>query len=99
MNVEVAQLIGFEADYRRQFGERTSMDGSTQRTNVNGLTDRIPRHTRWDTRLGWRVGQFADRSVTGQNLLTPRHREFSNSQQVHSTQAPHGGVGKPTWHF
>jgi iron complex outermembrane recepter protein len=37
----------------------------------------IPAYARLDSRLGWRVGEFIELSVVGQNLLTPRHVEFA----------------------
>ncbi len=39
----------------------------------------IPAYARLDSRIGWRVGEFVELSVVGQNLLTARHAEFSEA--------------------
>jgi iron complex outermembrane receptor protein len=39
----------------------------------------IPAYARLDTRLGWRTGEFFEWSIVGQNLLTGRHLEFSDT--------------------
>jgi iron complex outermembrane receptor protein len=59
----------------------------------------VPSYTRLDTRLGWRVGEFVEFSVAGQNLLTPRRFEFGDGIQVHLTQVQRSIVGKVTWRF
>jgi hypothetical protein len=45
------------------------------------------------------VGELLELSVAGQNLLTPRHIEFANANQVHVTQVERSVVGKLTWRF
>jgi iron complex outermembrane receptor protein len=59
----------------------------------------VPAYTRLDTHLGWTIGGFAYFSVTGQNLLTPRHFEFLNGFDVHPTEVERSIVGKMTWRF
>jgi hypothetical protein len=52
-----------------------------------------------DTRLAWRVGEFTELSVVGQNLLTPRHAEFHNEYEVQRTLVERSAFGKIAWHF
>ena len=59
----------------------------------------VPSYTRVDTRLGWRVGEFAVISIAGQNLLTPRHFEFLDGLQVHPTPVGRSVFAKVTWSF
>lgn len=59
----------------------------------------VPSYTRVDTRLGWRIGEFVEVSLTGQNLLTPRHFEFLDGLQVHPTPADRSIFSKITWSF
>jgi iron complex outermembrane receptor protein len=42
------------------------------------IVGKIPAYARLDSRLGWRVRKFVELSLVGQNLLTPRHVEFSD---------------------
>lgn len=58
-----------------------------------------PGYTRVDTRLGWKVGEFIEISLVGQNLLTPRHAEFPDVYPVHHTQVERSIFGKVTWRF
>ena len=55
-------------------------------------------YKRLDTRLGWKVGEFAEISVVGQNLLTPRHSEFGDDTPLH-TQPQRSVYGKAVWRF
>ena len=59
----------------------------------------IPQYTRVDSRLGWRLGEFVELSVVGQNLLRPQHFEFANAYQVYSTQVKRSVYAKITWRF
>jgi len=58
-----------------------------------------PGYARVDTRLGWKVGEFIEISIVGQNLLTPRHAEFPDFYPVHHTQVERSVFGKVTWRF
>jgi iron complex outermembrane receptor protein len=58
-----------------------------------------PAYTRLDTRLGWRVGEYTEIGLTGQNLLSPRHVEFMDGLQVVPMEAARALVAKITWHF
>lgn len=60
---------------------------------------RTSRDVRWDTRLGWRLGESLELSVTGQNLLRPQTLEFSDSVSVIATQVERSIFGKITWRF
>jgi iron complex outermembrane receptor protein len=59
----------------------------------------VPAYNRLDTRLGWTLGESMYFSVSGQNLLTPRHYEFLNGYDVNPTEVERSIVGKITWHF
>ncbi len=59
----------------------------------------IPAYTRLDSRIGWRVGEFIELSVVGQNLLTARHAEFSDTYSLIHTLVERSVFGKVTWRF
>jgi iron complex outermembrane receptor protein len=61
-------------------------------------TESIPRITRLDTRLGWRVQENLDVSVTLQNLLDRHHPEFVGLGAL-SSQPGRSAYGKLTWRF
>jgi iron complex outermembrane recepter protein len=68
---------------------------------VSKLADgNVPAYTRVDSRIGWRVGEFVEISVVGQNLLTPRHEEFSDTTYpLDHTLVERSVFGKVTWRF
>ncbi len=59
----------------------------------------VPAYTRLDTHLGWSMGESLYFSVSGQNLLSPRHFEFMYGSQVVPTEVERSVVAKMTWHF
>jgi iron complex outermembrane receptor protein len=60
----------------------------------------VPAYVRVDSRIGWRLGEFVELSVVGQNLLTPRHVEFSNTiYPLDYTLVERSVFGKVTWRF
>ena len=59
----------------------------------------VPAYARLDSRLGWRVGEFIELSVVGQNLLTPRHAEFFDYYGVNHTLVDRSVFAKVTWRF
>ena len=59
----------------------------------------VPRYVRLDTRLGWPVGESVELSVTGKNLLQPRHLEFPNEYGLDRTQIERSVYAKITWWF
>ncbi len=66
---------------------------------VGALMAGIPAYTRVDTRLGWRVGEYFDFSLAGQNLLSPRHAEFPSEIGINSTLVSRSVFAKVTWRF
>jgi iron complex outermembrane receptor protein len=60
----------------------------------------VPKYTRLDVRLGWRVAERVEISVAGQNLLDGRHLEFGGNQVAALTSlARRSAYGKLTWSF
>lgn len=60
----------------------------------------ISGYTRLDTRLGWRIGEFLELSISGQNLAASRHVEFlDNSGLFVQTEIPRMVSVKATWRF
>jgi iron complex outermembrane receptor protein len=60
----------------------------------------VPAYARVDSRLGWRVGEFVELSIVGQNLLTPRHAEFSDTlYPLNRTLVERSVFAKVTWRF
>lgn len=59
----------------------------------------VPSYTRLDSRLAWHLGEATEISVGGQNLLSPRHFEFTDGLQVNPTQVPRGVVLKVMQRF
>ncbi len=59
----------------------------------------IPGYVRLDLRFGWRLGEFWNFSIAGQNLLEPRHSEFPNIDFIDHMQDQRSIFGKITWRF
>jgi iron complex outermembrane receptor protein len=59
----------------------------------------IPRYTRVDSRLALRLGESLEFSVSGQNLLTPRHAEFPDELGASHTVIERSVFGKVVWRF
>ena len=59
----------------------------------------IPGYVRLDTRIGWRLGEFVELSVVGQNLLRPRHQEFPTIHFINPMLDQRSVFGKITWRF
>ena len=59
----------------------------------------IPGYVRLDVRVGWRMGEFTEFSITGKNLLEPRHAEFPDSQLIDHMLDQRSIFGKITWRF
>jgi iron complex outermembrane receptor protein len=62
-------------------------------------TAAVPAYARIDTRFGWRMGESAEFSVVGQNLLRPRHPEFFDSFGLSHTEVERSVSIKFTWRF
>ena len=58
-----------------------------------------PSFTRVDSRLGWRLGEAAEVSVVGQNLLSARHFEFPTSGFVSHAPVQRTVFGRVQWRF
>ena len=84
---------------RSWFRLRNNLDWDNTLMYVSALNHlAIPSYVRLDTRLGWRLGEFVEISIVGQNLLRARHVEFSDSQ-VRQTEVSRSVFGKVTWRF
>jgi iron complex outermembrane receptor protein len=59
----------------------------------------VPAYNRVDTRLAWRLGEFTEVSVVGQNLLTNLHAEFHNDFGLYRTLVERSVFGRIAWHF
>ncbi len=59
----------------------------------------VPAYTRLDSRIGWRLGEFVELSVVGQNLLTPRYAEFFDTDSLNHTLVQRSVFAKVTWRF
>jgi iron complex outermembrane recepter protein len=78
---------------------RKNMDWDSTLMYVSALSGlAIPSYVRLDTRLGWRLGEFVELSIVGQNLLRARHVEFFDSA-IHRTEIERSVFGKVTWRF
>jgi iron complex outermembrane receptor protein len=58
-----------------------------------------PSYTRLDSRLARSIGEFAEISIVGQNLLRPGTLEFPNAIRVIGTMAPRSVYGRIAWRF
>jgi len=59
----------------------------------------VPPHTRLDVRLGWRVSPRFEISVSGQDLLNPRHLELVPEAGTVVREAIRGYYLRTTWRF
>jgi iron complex outermembrane receptor protein len=59
----------------------------------------VQAYTRVDSRIGWHLGESAEFSITGQNLLRPRHLEFLDGLQVIPSQSARAIVARVIWAF
>jgi iron complex outermembrane recepter protein len=60
----------------------------------------VPGYYRLDARLGWRVGEHAEFSIVGQNLLSSSHFESpSDPDWFESIAIRRSYYAKMTWHF
>ena len=86
---------------RSQFSLPHLLEFDTAVYRVGRLaTGAIPGYTRIDFRLGWRFAERMELSVSAQNLLDPRHPEFSSIVQSYASSQPTRRVyGSFTWRF
>jgi iron complex outermembrane receptor protein len=60
----------------------------------------VPAYARLDSRVGRRIGEYVEVSLVGQNLLTPRHAEFSSTvYPANYTLVERSVFAKITWRF
>ncbi|HTR35709.1 MAG TPA: TonB-dependent receptor [Bryobacteraceae bacterium] len=60
----------------------------------------VPAYARVDSRVSWRAGERMELSIVGQNLLSPRHQEFSAGVYPASfTLVERSVFAKVTWRF
>ena len=77
-----------------------SLDWDSTLTFVGSLSDQqVPAYTRLDTQLRWRIRRGIEFDLTGQNLLRPRHNEFSDGYEVNFTQVQRSFFSRVTWRF
>jgi len=89
-----------QAEVRSLVNLRRHVDWDTSVYFVSALSNGpIPAYTRVDTRLGWRAGEFLELSITGQNLIQPRHVEFADAYTLRPTQIERSVLGRITWRF
>jgi hypothetical protein len=50
-------------------------------------------------RLGWRVGEYLEFSVVGQNLLSPAHAEYHDAFSILHSLVSRSVFCKATWRF
>ena len=100
----IEQLAGYSP--RRSFQVRSFVNlGRTfewdQTLGYTGplAVGNIPGYVRLDVRVGWRIGEFTEFSLVGQNLLEPRHAEFPDSQLIDNMLDQRSIFGKITWRF
>jgi iron complex outermembrane receptor protein len=92
-----------QAQIRSSVDLTKNLDWDLSVNHVGRLRDggdgAVPAYNRVDTRVGWRVGEFVELSLVGQNLLTPLHAEFHNAYEVRRTLVERTVFAKITWRF
>jgi iron complex outermembrane recepter protein len=66
---------------------------------VDSGSGATPSYLRLDTRLGWRVGESLEFSVTGQNLQSSAHAEYHDAFAVLHSLQQRNVIGKVTFRF
>jgi len=93
----------FQAQVRSSLDLMKNLSWDVAGYHVGRLRDggdgAVPSYNRIDTRLAWRIGESAEFSLIGQNLLTPQHAEFHNAFEVRRTLVERSIFGKITWRF
>lgn len=96
---------GVSPDHQFQVRSLLALPHHLEWDNSIGYVDKlsvgnIPAYARLDSRVGWRIGEFVELSLVGQNLLTARHAEFSDTvYQLEHTLVERSVFGKMTWRF
>jgi iron complex outermembrane receptor protein len=83
----------FDLPHRFEFDSALYRVGPLDAEAVRG-------YYRLDVRFGWRVGEHAEFSIVGQNLLSPNHIESpSEPDWFAAASVRRSYYGKMTWHF
>jgi iron complex outermembrane receptor protein len=100
---DAANTPQLQAQVRSSVDLTKTIDWDVAINHVGRLRDggdgAVPAYNRLDTRLAWRVGEFTEIGIVGQNLLTPLHAEFHNAYEVRRTLIERSVFGKITWRF
>ena len=83
---------------RSSLNVTSKMEWDATLSNVPSVTT-TPGYTRVDSRLGWKFGERTELSLVGQNLLSSRHLEFSDTAFILSVPVQRTVFGKITWYF
>jgi iron complex outermembrane receptor protein len=100
----ISQLNGYSPEHSLQVRSFVDLRRHLEWDQTVGYTGRlafgnIPGYARLDTRIGWRIGEFWDLSIVGQNLLEPRHAEFFDIDLIDHMLDQRILFGKITRHF
>jgi iron complex outermembrane recepter protein len=94
-----------QAQLRSEIKLRHDVEWDTSAYYVSSIIDatgtlgKVPAYTRVDTRIGKRLGEYAELSISGQNLLRAKHAEFLDGLQVTPLEAGRAVVARLTWRF
>ena len=89
----------YQASLRSQMDVADNVALDVELRAVDGLkSPRIPGYAEADTRLGWRVTESVELSLTGSNLLHNRHAEFQNAA-VPLQEIPRSITASARWRF
>jgi iron complex outermembrane receptor protein len=89
-----------EFQIRSRFTPRPRWDWDVSLAYTGALEAlNIPAIPRVDTRLAYRISELIELSVTGSNLLQPRHAEYGDQDGLLHTLVERSVSGKVTWRF
>jgi iron complex outermembrane receptor protein len=89
-----------EIGLRSQVNLRRNMEWDQTLAWVQQLENgTAPGHVRVDSRLGWRLGEAAQFSIVGQDLLYSGHREASDAPWLAETMMSRKVFGRISWTF
>jgi iron complex outermembrane receptor protein len=103
-DANIEKTPGYSPERQLQVRSFLNLPHSLEWDQTVGYTGRltngsIPGYVRLDTRWGWRIGESLDLSVVGQNLLQPRHMEFTDIHNVNHMADQRSVFVKITWRF
>ncbi|HXJ38367.1 MAG TPA: hypothetical protein VNH18_03755, partial [Bryobacteraceae bacterium] len=90
-----------QVEVRSMLNLRRNIEWDTSLKYVAGLTSQdVPGSLRVDIRFGWHIGEFAEISVSGQNLGRSRHFEFlDNAGLFQASQIARSLSARLTWRY